>query len=78
MAGNLLKYPSPSEADAALVERILYQADFDFGLTDRIFRSSRLYRQKWDERRGESTYGERTIEEVAQWMRTHRHRAPTP
>ena len=29
--------------------------------TDRIFRSSDLYRDKWDQKRGSMTYGERTI-----------------
>ncbi len=28
---------------------------------DRLFRSSRLRRDKWDSRRGESTYGAQTI-----------------
>jgi len=49
-----------SAADLALVGFFtrmgLSQSD-----ADKVFRSSRLYRPKWDEMRGDCTYGERTI-----------------
>jgi putative DNA primase/helicase len=36
----------------------------DGGRVDRLFRASRLYRAKWDEARGERTYGAQTIAQV--------------
>jgi RecA-family ATPase len=49
-----------SRADLALISHLRGR-----GLTqeeaDSVFRCSSLYRSKWDEKRGDSTYGERTI-----------------
>jgi putative DNA primase/helicase len=53
----------PSVADAALVGILSFWTQ-DPAQLDRLFRRSGLMREKWDERRGESTYGERTIAAV--------------
>jgi putative DNA primase/helicase len=55
------RYPSQSEADLALAGLLLRFTGGDVEEADRLFRQSGLYRPKWDERRGELTYGERTL-----------------
>ncbi len=54
-------FPSQSEADLALCRYLTRLANSDAALVDRWFRRSGLWREKWDERRGSSTYGEQTI-----------------
>lgn len=54
-------FGSQSEADSSLVFRITFYTK-DAAQIDRIFRQSGLFRSKWDEPRGESTYGQATIE----------------
>jgi hypothetical protein len=49
-----------SRADLALCGR-LARATLDPTQIDRIFRNSKLYRAKWDERHGRTTYGHMTI-----------------
>jgi putative DNA primase/helicase len=63
-SGDATGYESPSEADLALCSIIAYQAGGDFGAVDRLFRRSGLYREKWDERHGRFTYGDRTIQKA--------------
>lgn len=58
--GSTAGYGSASQADLALCS-ILACWTRDEQQIDRIFRSSSLYREKWDAPRGESTYGEMTI-----------------
>lgn len=53
---------SQSEADLALCNHLAFWTQCNASQMDRIFRSSGLYRSKWDTRRGEYTYGEKTIE----------------
>ena len=53
----------PSTADSALVGILSFWTQ-DFAQLDRLFRSSGLMRPKWDEKRGATTYGERTIATV--------------
>jgi putative DNA primase/helicase len=55
-------YPSPSDADLALCSTLAFWTDHDTARMDRLFRASRLIRRKWDELRGPTTYGERTLE----------------
>lgn len=55
-------YSSQSEADLALCNQLAFWTQRDKAQIDRIFRTSGLYRRKWDERRGTLTYGEMTIE----------------
>lgn len=58
--GDWSGYRSQSEADHALCLKIgFYRCDRD--TIDRIFRKSKLFRPKWDERHGADTYGNMTI-----------------
>jgi primase-polymerase (primpol)-like protein len=50
-----------SRADMALCCHLAFWCSRDAGMIDRIFRTSKLMRPKWDEKRGTSTYGQRTI-----------------
>ena len=54
-------YPSQSEADLALCNQLAFWTQRNSEQMDRIFRASGLMRDKWDERRGGSTYGAITI-----------------
>lgn len=54
-------FGSQSEADLALVGIIADFVGNNPGQIDRLFRCSKLCRPKWDEHRGELTYGEKTI-----------------
>jgi putative DNA primase/helicase len=60
-AGDTSGYDSASEADLALCRLLAFWTQRDAGHVDRLFRQSRLMRTKWDERHGESTYGQLTI-----------------
>ncbi|MFB6185609.1 MAG: hypothetical protein ABEI86_01925 [Halobacteriaceae archaeon] len=60
--GDSKEYESPSEEDIALCSRLAYWSNGDRKQIDRLFRRSNLMRSKWDEQRGEQTYGELTIE----------------
>lgn len=51
----------PSSADLALCNSLAFWCGRDESLMDRIFRSSALMRDKWDEQRGELTYGQMTL-----------------
>lgn len=59
--GDWSAYPSPSEADQALCNILALWTRGDAARVDRLFRRSGLMRPKWDEPRGEQTYGQRTI-----------------
>jgi putative DNA primase/helicase len=50
-----------SRADLALCGMLAYWTGRDDERMDRLFRSSKLMRKKWDERRVNSTYGDNTI-----------------
>lgn len=54
-------YPSQSEADLALCTMLAFWTRKDPTRIDRLFRQSGLMRDKWDEDRGNQTYGELTI-----------------
>ena len=54
-------YKSQSEADLALCHLLAKKLDGEVDQIDLVFRSSHLFRSKWDERHGENTYGARTI-----------------
>ena len=53
-----------SSADLALCNHLAYYTNNDAWRIDRMFRESRLYRAKWDEMRGNQTYGEMTIQKA--------------
>jgi len=50
-----------SDADMALCGMLAFWTGRDDERVDRLFRGSKLMRRKWDERRGTSTYGDKTI-----------------
>ena len=54
-------YPSQNEADLALCELLAFWTAADPVRMDRLFRQSRLYRDKWDRRQSGTTYGAITI-----------------
>jgi hypothetical protein len=51
-----------SVADLSLLVQLGFWSGWDRSRMDRLFRGSALMRGKWDERRGEKTYGERTLD----------------
>ena len=53
-----------SAADMALCSHLVFWSGGDAARLDRWFRSSALYRDKWDEQRGAQTYGQRTLEKA--------------
>lgn len=57
-------FPSHSEADLALANMLAPLVGNDRGRLDRLFRSSKLYRPKWDEKRGVQTYGETVLDKA--------------
>lgn len=60
--GEISEYNNDhSAADMALVNHLVYWCNGDAEQVDRIFRSSALFRKKWDEKHGAMTYGELTI-----------------
>lgn len=65
-SGSTVGYPSQSEADMALCDLLAFWTGGDAGRMDSLFRSSGLFRPKWDERHygGGQTYGDHTIEEA--------------
>lgn len=54
-------FPSQSEADLALCNQLAFWTGRNEAQMDRIFRTSGLFRKKWDTRRGGDTYGNITI-----------------
>ncbi|HPG92185.1 MAG TPA: hypothetical protein PK675_02100 [Clostridia bacterium] len=50
-----------NESDLKLCNHLAFFTDCNAQQMDRLFRSSSLYRPKWDERRGCETYGVRTV-----------------
>lgn len=59
-----------SAADMALCAHLAFWCAGDAEQMDRIFRSSGLMRDKWDSRRGPSTYGEQTIARAIEGARS--------
>lgn len=55
-----------SAADLALVSKLAFWTACDRDMMDSLFRQSNLMRGKWDEMRGDQTYGELTIEKAVQ------------
>ncbi|MCX7112246.1 MAG: hypothetical protein NTX45_19390 [Proteobacteria bacterium] len=65
MAGDCSSYPSQSEADVALCMLLAFWTQ-DPAQIDRIFRSSGLFRDKWDKKHHAdgNTYGQGTIQKA--------------
>ena len=56
-------FPSQSEADLAFCSMVAFYTQ-DPDQIDRIYRASGLMRDKWDSRRGDSTYGAKCIDKA--------------
>lgn len=65
-AGDFSDYLSWSEADLALCSMLAFWTGNNPAQIDSIFRQSGLMRDKWDERHGDLTYGEMTINKAIQ------------
>jgi len=59
--GDSTGYKSISEADAAFCRSLAFWTARNVAQMDRLFRRSQRMRDKWDEPRGTTTYGERTL-----------------
>jgi putative DNA primase/helicase len=59
-----------SRADCALCTMIAFYTR-DKQQIDRLFRQSALMRNKWDERRGQTTYGQLTIDAALEYQQDH-------
>jgi len=57
-------YASQSEADLVLCNHLAFWTQRNEEQMDRIFRSSKLMRDKWDKKRGSLTYGQMTIQKA--------------
>lgn len=60
-----------SRADEALCFHLAFWTGGNPEAMDRLFRRSGLYRPKWDERRGETTYGADTVAKAARLVSVH-------
>lgn len=68
-----------SSADFALCTLLAYWFNRDEAAVDRVFRRSALFREKWDERRGDTTYGALTVANaVAVQTKVYEPRSPKP
>jgi putative DNA primase/helicase len=66
--GEASTYGSASEADLALCSHLAWWTGGSPARTDYLFRQSGLMRPKWDERHGDRTYGQRTIDKALSTM----------
>lgn len=57
-------YGSQSEADLSFIGALMFFCRNNQIVVDRIFRQSKLMRDKWDEKRGAKTYGQQTMDEA--------------
>jgi hypothetical protein len=69
MAGNWAGHKSGSEADFALCGMLAEEFGGDVEKIDAAVRASGLYRDKWNKRRGTTTYGAQTIENAVKLWR---------
>lgn len=61
--GDISEYNNDhSRADFNLCRYLAFYSDGDFDTVNTLFRQSGLYRSKWDEPRGNTTYGDMTLE----------------
>lgn len=54
-------YNSQSEADMAFMNDLAFWTNRNADMMDDIYRDSSMYREKWDRKTGDSTYGDLTI-----------------
>jgi hypothetical protein len=78
--GDFSQYNSPSEADLALCMMLAFWTGRDADRIDSLFRLSKLFRPKWDERRSADgrTYGQLTIEKAIDGTREVWHQPVSP
>ena len=69
MNGDTSDYSSKSEGDLALCNLLAFWAENNHERIDSLFRQSGLFREKWDERHGEQTYGDITIDKAIEGTR---------
>lgn len=62
--GELLINNDHSATDLSMCNHLAFWCDKNYSLMDHMFRQSGLMRDKWDEYRGEETYGEMTIKDA--------------
>ena len=62
--GDTTEYASCSEATGALLRILAFWTKGDRERMDRLFRSSGLMRDKWDEPRGGQTWGQRELDRI--------------
>lgn len=62
--GDIMAYPSQSEADQALCNLLAFWTGKDAARMDYLFRQSGLMRDKWDRRQSGTTYGAITIQKA--------------
>lgn len=67
--GDTTGYPSRSEADLALCNRLAFWTNGDPERVDRLFRRSGLMRDKWDSLRGNASYGEFTVKNTCDTLK---------
>ena len=60
-------YGSQSQADFALCVSLAEESGGDAAKIDAAFRESALFRPKWDDKHGATTYGDRTIERAIEF-----------
>ncbi|MGV3003825.1 phage NrS-1 polymerase family protein [Aerococcus urinaeequi] len=60
--GDIPSYESRSEADLALASILAFWCGRNIEQMDRLFRKSRLMRNKWDRKQSGTTYGQITLE----------------
>ena len=63
--GDITGFASASEADMSLATQLAFWCGRNADQMDRVFRMSRLYREKWDRPQSGSTYGRITLEKAA-------------
>lgn len=76
MAGDTTGYSSASEATSALLCMLAFWTRHDAVQMDRVFRTSGMMREKWDEKRGDSTWGQQEIARALEIVKEDARVAP--
>ncbi len=66
LAGDLAGYGSASESDAALAHEVVWWANHDLDAAERIMRSHGPMREKWNTKRGDTTWLRQELERASQ------------
>ena len=76
---SIEKYSSHSEKDAALCMLLAFWSNKDAAQMDRLFRKSKLMREKWDRSTGAGTYGSNLIRDcIARCKNTYQPHKDVP